>query len=304
MKKLFFLFAASALLVACSSDDSSETTGGGSTTTPTEQYVSSRTIGFTNGTSMSIGDLDGEGNPATRSGECVNFTVDFKEIFYNEARQDVLEGFGEYVIRPDDFAIRVDGQYVPDIKPDFDESSGTTQYDNCLIKIVENNMKFSVNNLQNLDFTSAGEYTFEMYVWVENKKMLEDGTYGELFTDADKFNWIGFDNSAAMIDRYEDLPEGTETGLDLSYPIWKWYATDAGYFFKDETNREGEAYDGYTFFNTTEGGYLVRFNAYRGLQGVNGNTPYFKLSVHVSKQKAGGQNENKNQAYWVGNKFL
>ena len=274
MKKLFFLFAASALLVACSSDDQSDVVQGDNPVTePTEATVPAATVEFTNGSEISVGGLDENGDELTRAGGNVNFTIDLNKYEDVKGGNSILRDKGDYVLKADDFAIRVDGDYVEGIEP----VNNKVEYD--AIKIVENNLKVSVKKLQKLDFSKAKDYTFEVYLWIENKKVLDDGTggYGELFDDNDKINWVG-----------TDFFENKEAGEDISETIWEAY---------------GE--DGSKFFNTTEGGYLVRYNVYRGISGKPsgeyglGDTPYIKVSIHVEKQDQTTVGEKKNDCTYV-----
>lgn len=274
MKKLFFLFAASALLVACSSDDQSDVVQGDNPVTePTEATVPAATVEFTNGSEISVGGLDENGDELTRAGGNVNFTIDLNKYEDVKGGNSILRDKGDYVLKADDFAIRVDGDYVEGIEP----VNNKVEYD--AIKIVENNLKVSVKKLQKLDFSKAKDYTFEVYLWIENKKVLDDGTggYGELFDDNDKINWVG-----------TDFFDNKEAGEDISETIWEAY---------------GE--DGSKFFNTTEGGYLVRYNVYRGISGKPsgeyglGDTPYIKVSIHVEKQDQTTVGEKKNDCTWV-----
>lgn len=274
MKKLFFLFAASALLVACSSDDQSDVVQGDNPVTePTEATVPAATVEFTNGSEISVGGLDENGDELTRAGGNVNFTIDLNKYEDVKGGNSILRDKGDYVLKADDFAIRVDGDYVEGIEP----VNNKVEYD--AIKIVENNLKVSVKKLQKLDFSKAKDYTFEVYLWIENKKVLDDGTggYGELFDDNDKINWVG-----------TDFFDNKEAGEDISETIWEAY---------------GE--DGSKFFNTTEGGYLVRYNVYRGISGKPsgeyglGDTPYIKVSIHVEKQDQTTVGEKKNDCTYV-----
>ena len=276
MKKLFFLFAVSAMFAACSSDDQTEiVNGGGNTDTPTEMYVSSGSVSFENGTGMSIGVLDESGNPATRAESALNFTIDLKQL-----QDDILSKYENYILKADDFAIRVDGDWQ-DIDVESTTSGNRASLDNIMIETAKGEkLLVAVNNLQNLVFNEVkdelgnvtgytpNDYTFEAYIWIENKALLNDGTggYGELFTDQDKFDWIGFDNEQAQILYYKDLPIDTETGQDWSESIFN----------------EGNSVK----FSAEEPklGLTVRYNVYRGLQGRNGDTPYIKVSVSVTKE--------------------
>lgn len=297
MKKLFFLFAAAALLTACSSDELSETTGGGGTPTnpDTEQYVSSGTVEFANGTSMSLGMFDENGNPVTRAGETVNFTIDL-ELLQDEIFDDVES----YVLKADDFAIRKDGVYLDPDTATIDGGNEAKILENVLIntqKIFDGTESFlvSVNGLQNLDFEPKTDkdgnvigypnYSFEAYIWIENKELKDDGTggYGELFQDEDKFDWIGVTSGIKNKTYAEWLAENpkAETGQDWSKAIFE--AKDAKY------SEGGDLYNG----------LVVRYNVYRGLQGRNGDTPYIKVSVSVDKELPTTVGEKKNDFTYV-----
>lgn len=276
MKKLFFLFAAAALLTACSSDELSETTGGGGTTTnpDTEQTVSSSTVELNNGIEIAVGALDNA--TATRVEEAtgaVNFVINLNKI------DNVLEEFGDYKLKADDFAIRRDGVYDGVIKPT------DNKYQYWTIEMVEDSLKVAVKNLEKLTFSDCKDYTFEFYLWIENKKLLNDGSgsYGELFDDEDKSWWI-----SQAVGNWP-VAEGEETGKDFSEVIWN--KTTCGQF-----DCRGEE-----FFEkgAQDAGLLVRYNVYRGLQGKNGDTPYIKVSIHVEQQDQTTVGNKGNQATWV-----
>ena len=267
MKKLFFLFAVSAMFAACSSDDQTEiVNGGGTTTDPTEEYSSSVDIELENGTALSVSAVDKE--TPTRAAAAENETCDFV-INLNKVKYDVMNELGDYKLKVDDFAIRIDGEYT-NIAVD----NNNVQKWNVNV-LSEQDLTVAVKNLGVLDFTKAKDYTYEVYLWIENKTLLDDGTggYGELFTDEMKGNWIQSTWPVA---------EGEETGLDLSKAIWLAYGE------KPED-----------FFTTMEGGYLVRYNVYRGLSGLDGDTPYIKVSVHVEKQDQTTVGEKKNDCTYV-----
>lgn len=269
MKKLFFLCAATALLAACSSDGVSEMIEGTEGVAPSveSEYPSAGAVEFTNGTAMYVGALDESGKPLTRSTNgTVGFCIDLGKF------NDVLKGFGDYKLLADDFAIRRDGEYVENLKI----------VDNTVnkfkIQLSEEDLKISVENLQNLNFNKADNYTFETYLWIENKKLLNDGTgsYGELFTDEDKADWIAVENWP--------VAEGEETGVDLSERLWN---KDGAYFTSGSADK----------------GLLVKYNVYRGLQGRNGDTPYIKVSISVEKPEkttVGDEEKSKNECTWVG----
>lgn len=265
MKKLFFLFAAAALLTACSSDELSETTGGGGTpTNPTEEYASSVDIELENGTALSVSAVDKETSTrATDEGLC--FVIDLNKL------NDIMKELDDYKLKVDDFAIRIDGEYT-NIK--IENNNVQKWYMNVL---SEQGLMVAVKHLDNLDFSNVHDYTYECYLWIENKKLLDDGSgsYGELLsTDSIKACWIGKDSWP--------VAEGEETGIDLSESIWKAY--------NEKPN---------DFFTSMEGGLLVRYNVYRGLQGRNGDTPYIKVSIHVEQQDQTTVGEKKNDCTWV-----
>ena len=270
MKKLFFLFAASALLVACSSDDQADLQGGNPVTDPTEDVTSAATIEFENGTALSVSAEDKD--TPTRAAEAETETCDFV-INLNKLEEkfgdDVMRDLGDYKLKVDDFAIRIDGEYTNIAVKDNNVQKWEVNV------LSEQDLKVAVKNLDILDFTKAKDYTYEVYLWIENKTLLDDGTggYGELFTDEMKGNWINGSWPVA---------EGEETGTDLSEAIWLAY---------------GQKPD--DFFTTMDGGYLVRYNVYRGLQGRNGDTPYIKVSIHVEKQDQTTVGEKKNDCTWV-----
>lgn len=267
MKKLFFLCAATALLAACSSDEISEMQGPDPVVPPvTEEYASTGEYDFGNGVTMAVGALDENEGAATRA--TTDGTVTFR-INLN-AVDNILQEFGDYKLAADDFAIRVDGKYLEPVEAVNNNVSALN------IQLKEQNLYIAVKNLQNLDFAAADNYTFETYLWIENKKLLNDGTgaYGELFTNDDKADWIG----AAEW----PVAEGEETGTDLSEAIW---------------NAKGYS------FNPNEApnlGLVVKYNVYRGLQGYEGNTPYIKVSISVEKPENNTVEPVKNQATWIG----
>lgn len=286
MKKLFFLFAAAALLTACSSDELSETTGGGGTPTNpnTEQIVSAQTVEFNNGVEVAVGALDNA--TATRAADNdnpeghVNFVINLNKLNVvnddGEVVSDVLKDFGDYKLKVDDFAIRRDGKYVNDITP------VNNKYTYYTIEMVEDSLKVAVKNLDLLKFEDSydqcKDYTFEFYLWIENKKLdTENGTGGfvERFGPEEKVKWI---------QKEWPVAEGEDPGCDLSHNIWRANGENGNNFFEE---------------GAKDCGLLVRYNVYRGLQGVDGNTPYIKVSVHVEKKDQNTPNSIKNECTWV-----
>ena len=128
--------------------------------------------------------------------------------------------------------------------------------------------------LENIDNFSVGtDYTYECYMWINNSKLLDDGTgaYGPLFTQDMYEEWVN-----PAWDEYADDPYG----CDITHRI---YAT-----LRDQLK--------------SPAGFEVRFNVYRGLSGrqtnadgkydVNGygDTPYIKVSIHVQRNDRAAAN--------------
>lgn len=169
----------------------------------------------------------------------------------------------EYTLRADDFAIRVNGEYVDAIKVE----GNTATLDGIKIE-DDNHLTVTVNGLlENIDNFNVGtDYTYECYMWINNSKLLGDGTggYGPLFTQDMYEEWVN-----PAWDEYADDPYG----CDITHLI---YAT-----LRDQLK--------------SPAGFEVRFNVYRGLSGrqtnadgeydVNGygDTPYVKVSIHVQR---------------------
>lgn len=169
----------------------------------------------------------------------------------------------EYTLRADDFAIRVNGEYVDAIKVE----GNTATLDGIKIE-DDNHLTVTVNGLlENIDNFNVGtDYTYECYMWINNSKLLGDGTggYGPLFTQDMYEEWVN-----PAWDKYADDPYG----CDITHRI---YAT-----LRDQLK--------------SPAGFEVRFNVYRGLSGrqtnadgeydVNGygDTPYVKVSIHVQR---------------------
>ena len=168
----------------------------------------------------------------------------------------IFDDYGLH-LRADDFAIRVDGEYVEDIKV-----SGDTASLNGLIKIIDDRLAITVSGLSYENILDDTDYTYEIWMWVSNKKLLDDGTgsYGQLFSTGDYLRWIGL---------------SADTGLPVDY-------ASPGY-------EAGVDYTEQVQSVTSPEGYEVRYNVYRGLGGhVDkgtglGDTPYIKVSIHVRK---------------------
>lgn len=269
MKKIFFLCAAAALFAACSSDEVGEIEGVNEVVPSVErEYPSAASVEFTNGTAMIIGAFDENGQALTRANEgTVEFCINLGKL-----ESDVLNNLGDYKLKADDFAIRIDGEYLESIKVEGNTASSKN------IQLVEQDLKIAVKGLEKLDFDYADNYTFETWIWIENKKLLNDGTgsYGELLSDAQKAGWI---NESSW-----PVAEGEETGYDLSRSIWNAYGGNGSAFFTADSPAKG---------------LLVKYNVYRGLQGQNGDTPYIKVSISVEKPEQTTVGDGANECTWV-----
>ncbi|WP_140393012.1 hypothetical protein [Mediterranea sp. An20] len=271
-KNLLFLFAASALFAACSSDElpNGNTPGDGEQTTE-EVYASSVGVTTEEGLGMRVGALN-DTKAVTRIGE--------GEVYFTlEIPDDVLSQWESYVLEADDFAIRINGEYVK-VTP-ISDSNGAGYMSNK-IQITGDDLTIQVEGLQ-IDLQPAlqtqPEITFETYLWIENQIQdpTENGiTYVERFTYADKLAWIGLNSS-------DEVNADTERGYDVTQMV----ADDNGAVLHS-TITENQ--------NEPEYGYSVRYNVYRGLQGNPidadgnvdavdglGNTPYIKVSIHVNQ---------------------
>ena len=271
-KNLLFLFAASALFAACSSDElpNGNTPGDGEQTTE-EVYASSVGVTTEEGLGMRVGALN-DTKAVTRIGE--------GEVYFTlEIPDDVLSQWESYVLEADDFAIRINGEYVK-VTP-ISDSNGAGYMSNK-IQITGDDLTIQVEGLQ-IDLQPAlqtqPEITFETYLWIENQIQdpTENGiTYVERFTYADKLAWIGLNSS-------DEVSADTERGYDVTQMV----ADDNGAVLHS-TITENQ--------NEPEYGYSVRYNVYRGLQGNPidadgnvdavdglGNTPYIKVSIHVNQ---------------------
>lgn len=279
-KQILFLFAASALFAACSSDDmpNGNTPGDGEQTTVETDLPSSFTVTNEKGVGMRFSSGE-EAN--TRANENVSFKMrlGLDPIMYEQFDEN-------YVLKADDFAIRINGDYVKFNEEDVSDNSAKSG-------------EFSISRTMNGDYTLTFEalgldvvpdvtqapthinnITYEAYIWIQNKDTLNDGTggYGERFSYEDKLAWIG------------------QAGQTIDYQ------TDRG---KDITNQCVVAPSKDETFgligNDSGYGYAVRYNAYRGFSGrpINaegdfdtntgiGDTPYIKISIAVDQV---GENE-------------
>lgn len=132
----------------------------------------------------------------------------------------------EWFLEADDFAIRVDGEYLEHVIP------VENKVEMANVKISERNLVISVENVKNLDFSTKKEYTYEVWLWVKEESW-------QSFTAAEKETWVSGDTHGTDITN-ASVAKGPE-------------------------------------------GYEIRYNVYKGLGGQK-NTPYIKVSVHVTKK--------------------
>lgn len=163
----------------------------------------------------------------------------------------------EYTLSADDFAIRVNGDYVEDITV---SGNSATSVDGITVT-DEDHLNINISGLSYDYILDGNDYTYEVYLWVYNRKPLNDGSgkYGPLFTDELLSEWVNPE---------WEVPLGYDPyGCDMTLRV------EAGEF--DPV--------------TSPAGYTVRYNVYRGVKGhVDpdtglGDTPYVKVSIHVQK---------------------
>lgn len=277
-RKFLFLFAAAALFAACSSDDPvtpniDETPGTSEEEQPTEEvYASSATVTSEDGLSISVGQLSDAASDTKASDE-ENYQFGL-QIYSGE----VLDKWDEYILKADDFAIRVNGKYQKlTIRKDA-EGQPTNEGIWEDIRITRSNsLEVLIEHLeQNVWLNDEGksqDVTFEVYLWVENKELKDPATdtYGERFTWDDKWLWVG---GSYTTDGY---------GVDITLK-------------SDPADRVYDIED----LSATVNNYDIRYNVYRGLSGNPtdaegnvdtenglGNTPYIKVSIHITKRDDG-----------------
>ena len=168
----------------------------------------------------------------------------------------------DYILKADDFAIRVNGDYMADIEI---EGGNSAKLDG--VKIVNDALTIIINGLvDNPAVTEGNDYTYECWIWVENKSLLNDGTggYGPLFDYGKYEDWANPDGDPDTEDPY---------GYDMTKRI----------------SESGKV--------KSPAGFVVRYNVYRGLAGRmdadgHGDTPYIKVSVSVQKDPDARENTN------------
>lgn len=297
-KQILFLFAASALFAACSSDELPTNNGSNMDNEEnTENTTTANAISVTTpeGLGMSIGVFEEESaNTHAEKGEEEN--VPSVTIDITPALDILAEHFSGYEIKADDFYIRKNGKYL-DVTP-ITNGSSYPENESVRVTIPTANaagdyvspLKVRVQGLEELEYNPAynDDYTFETYLWIDRTtpKLNEgSGTAADLFTPAQKLQWVGYEEGDATL----------QSGVDIT------------------TESKCELYgklNGQTIEIENLNGYLVRYNVYRGISGyqdgafdedgiyigyetdVNGNyigdgselgnTPYIKVSVHVN----------------------
>lgn len=211
------------------------------------------------------------------TGECSpGFTIDEPEdpdtpTGEGEIVIELPNGITEdYTLKADDFAIRVNGEYIEGIEVKGD----TATLDG--IQIIDDKLTITVSGLSYEAIEDGNDYTYEVWLWVYNRKLLNDGTggYGPLFDTTDKYlDWIGLD------------PDTTELPVDYESPDYE-SGVDMTKGLSDNDLVKSPA------------GYVVRYNVYRGLSGHIdkdtglGDTPYIKVSIHVQKDVTAPENTN------------
>lgn len=129
------------------------------------------------------------------------------------------------------------------------------------IQIEADQLRISLSGLNDTNILPGNDYTYEVWIWVNNAKPVNDGTgaYIELFDAAMKNLWVGGQPGADNDPYGEDI---TANYVTIASPA----------------------------------GYAVRYNVYRGISGSPytsgtneglatplGDTPYIKVSIHVQK---------------------
>ena len=168
-----------------------------------------------------------------------------------------------YILKADDFAIRVNGDYMADIT--IEEGSSAASLDG--VEIVNDALTIIISGLvDNPAIIEGNDYTYECWIWVENKSLLNDGTggYGPLFDYKMYEDWAN--------------PEGDPDAED-----------PYGYDMTKRISETGQV--------KSPEGFVVRYNVYRGLAGRvdadgHGDTPYIKVSVSVQKDPDARENTN------------
>lgn len=91
----------------------------------------------------------------------------------------------EWFLKADDFAIRVDGQHQDVIQV----KDGVTALEN--IRLTEEDLTVAVKGVANLE--ADKDYTYEVWLWID------ENTWLETFTDADRAAWVSGDGAGTDI---------------------------------------------------------------------------------------------------------
>ena len=300
-KQILFLFAASALFAACSSDEMP--TNNGSNTDNgenTESTTTANAISVTTpeGLGMSIGVFEEESANTRAEDEAENVTSVTIDI--TPDLNILAEHFSGYEVKADDFYIRRNGKYL-DVTHIL---NGSSYPENESVRVTiptanaagdyVNPLKVRIQGLEMLQYNPDynDDYTFEVYLWIDRTTPKPDegsGTEADLFTPAQKLQWVGYEEGDATL----------QSGVDIT--------TNKSI---EETCELYGKLNGQTIEMKDLNGYLVRYNIYRGISGYQdgvfdedgiyigyktddngnyngdgselGNTPYIKVSVHVN----------------------
>lgn len=276
-KNLLFLFAASALFAACSSDElpNGNTPGDGEQSTEVTDLPTSFTVTSEEGVGMRFSTSEDADTRATDENVSFKMQIGLDQTMYEQFSEN-------YVLKADDFAIRINGDYVTFNESEVSDNSATygvlsisrTTNSDLTLTIEATGLNTDLQTGQAP--THVDNIAFEAYIWIQNKAALSgSGSYGERFTYEQKLAWIG---KTAPI-TYE-----TERGVDITDNC-----------VAEPT--EGENKEIFGLIGNDSGyGYAVRYNAYRGISGrpVNadgefdtntgiGDTPYIKVSIAVDQ---------------------
>lgn len=144
--------------------------------------------------------VDGVGLTGSSDGCFIDFEVPGTPSYTDDADVELTIptdiAAEEWFLKADDFAIRVDGKYQDVIQVE----NGVTALED--IRLTEENLKIAVKGVANLEVDK--DYTYEVWLWVDEK------TWLETFTDADRAAWISGDGEGTDITQLCTIvgPEG------------------------------------------------------------------------------------------------